>query len=76
MNSGRDSISYMSEAIMSVLVTTISTTEIDLHRANTIISASPRGSWLAEIIISAEEKTAVMPSSLFVDRQLISVSSR
>ncbi len=55
---------------MSVVETIIFTTEMDLSKADTIISAFLTGFFAAPIIISAAEKTAgAVPAGLFLNHQ-------
>jgi len=56
--SGPDSMIGIHEAILSVVGTFISVTEIDFSKEDTLNSTLLTGFWTAEIIMSAAQKTA------------------
>ena len=68
--SGPHSIIYGHAAKMSVVETIIFTTEMDLSKAETIISAFLTGFFAAQIVISAAEKIAgAVPAGQFANHQ-------
>src|SRR5207247_4178365 len=64
--SGPDSIIYIREAMMSIVDTTISTTQTDFPKGDTVITAFPTSFLAAEIIISASRKPRASANWVFL----------